>query len=59
MTTSQPVPKQQLRNPEFMKFEKLPKNSELAEKFELPDMRGFELTEMRMKDSSSPATPHL
>jgi len=61
MTDSQPVPEQRLQNLElsdFMNFTKLPQKNKLLEKFELPDKRGFKLTEVREKDSFPLANPY-
>ena len=61
ITDLQSVSKQWSWNPEFAdfaNFTKLAKKTELLEKFELPDKRGFELTEMRKKDSCPLASPH-
>jgi len=60
MTNSQPVPKQWLWNAKLSNFAnftnvaRLMKKIKLSEKFELPDKRGFELTETREKDSFLP-----
>jgi len=49
---SQPVPEPRSQNSEITNITKFPK------KFELLDKRGFEQTEMRKKESCSPANPH-
>jgi len=41
-----------------MNVMKLPDKTGLPEKFKLLGKRGFELTEMRKKDSCSPANPY-
>jgi len=49
-----------LQNPEptdFANFAKLPKKTEILEKFELTDNRGFELMEKRRADSCPRPTP--
>jgi len=47
MTDSQPIPEQRSQNA------KLPKKTELLEKFELLDKRRFELTEKRRAETDS------
>jgi len=52
MTDSQSVPEQQSWIPEledFANFAKFPKKTELPEKFELTEKRGFELTGKKKK----------
>jgi len=61
VANSQPVPEQQLQNPDiadFTNFRKFPKKTELPEKFELPGKRGFQLTATRRTDSYPP-TPFI
>jgi len=58
MTGSHSVPEQWSWNLElavFMNFTKLPKKTELPEKFELRDQRGFKLTEKRRLKKKIPA----
>jgi len=43
---------------DFANFKKLPQKSELQEKFEIPDKRGFEATETRKKDYWPPANSY-
>jgi len=57
MTNSQSVPKQQSQNPELTFSCKLQKKTELLEKFELLDKRGFKLMETRKKDGFLPPSP--
>jgi len=60
MTDLQSVPKQRSWNPkrmDFVNFRKL-KKTELLDKFELPDRRGFKLTEMR-KSFLPPSQPRF
>jgi len=45
MTDSQPVPKQLSQNPELTNLMNCTKKTELPEKFELPDKKGFQLME--------------
>ena len=59
ITDLQSVPEKQSQNPEledFASFAKLPQKTTLLEKFELPDKRAFELTEMR-EARKVPASP--
>ena len=58
MTDSHPVPKQRLRNPEITNVAKLPKKTELPDKFELADKRGSEPTEMRTIPAPQPRPVH-
>jgi len=57
MTNLQSDPEQQLQNLELTDFANLSKLPELPDKFELPDERGFKLTEVREKDSFPLANP--
>jgi len=53
MTDSQPVPQQRSQNLEladFMNFAKFPLKTKLLQKFGLPDKRGFQLIEKRIKE---------